>query len=261
MHIAGAKARRAAFHQEAANALIGFSPDDGDIGNAAVGNPHFGAVQNVRIAIEPRRRAHTAGGAARIRLGQSEAANRLASRDARQPALLLLLRAILVNWEHGQRTLHRHERAQTAIARLQLLAGQPITDRAQPGAAIPLEMHTEQTQLGNFRDKFAWKRAGLKMIPNYGQDALIDKLAHGIAHHTLLFAEQVIDIIQVGGRWHLYLVRCFRTGHSYCLPFVMVHRCTANYQIYKSWLSELDVSDVSDVSVVSVVSAQAGVRP
>src|ERR1700682_2962350 len=71
MHVAGAKAGRAALHQEAVNAIIGFGPDDGDIGNTTIGNPHFGTIQDIRIAIAPRRRAHTAGVAAPIRRSQA----------------------------------------------------------------------------------------------------------------------------------------------------------------------------------------------
>src|SRR5712691_3543183 len=145
MYVAGTKAGRAAFHQEAVNTIIGFGPDDGDIGNTAIGNPHFGAIQDVRIAIASRCCAHTAGVAARIRLGQPEAAYGLAARHTWQPALLLLLGTELVDGEHSQRALHRDERPQTTIARLQLLARQAVANRAQPGAAVALKVHPQQT--------------------------------------------------------------------------------------------------------------------
>ena len=55
-------------------------PDDRDVGDRAVGDPHLGAVQDPVVAVASRARAHRAGVGAGVRLGQAEAADRLAGR-------------------------------------------------------------------------------------------------------------------------------------------------------------------------------------
>ena len=90
MDITGSEAGGAALYQEAANAFIRFCPHDREIGNPAVGDPHFRAVQDVGVALTTRRGAHAAGVTAGIRLGQPEAANDFAACHTRQPTLFLL---------------------------------------------------------------------------------------------------------------------------------------------------------------------------
>ena len=82
-----------------------------------------------------------------IRLGEAEAADRLAGRHPGQPLLLLLLRAVLPDREHGQRALDRDQAAQAGVGGLQLPAGDAVGDRAHPGAAVTGQVHAEQAEL------------------------------------------------------------------------------------------------------------------
>src|SRR5579875_974570 len=102
--------------------------------------------------------------ASKIRLRQANTADDLTSCHFRQPALFLLFRAEGVNREHRQRPLHRDERAQPAIASLQLLAGKTITHSAETGASISFEVHPQQAKLGHFGYQLARKRPRLKML-------------------------------------------------------------------------------------------------
>ena len=61
--------------------------------------------------------------------------------------VLLLLAAVLRDRAHRQRTLHRHERAQTRVPRLQLGGRQPVLDRAAARAAVALDVHAQQPEL------------------------------------------------------------------------------------------------------------------
>ncbi len=189
MDIACCEAWRSALHEETSNAVLGPCPHDRQVSNAAVRDPHFRAVQHIGVAIAACCGTHTRGVAAEIGFCQSEAANYLAARHTRQPVLLLLLRAKGVNGEHGERALYRHKRTQTAIASLKFLAGQAIANGAQPGAAVAFEMHAQQTKSGNLGYEVAWEGASLKVLADNRQYALADKLAHGIAHHALFFAQ------------------------------------------------------------------------
>src|SRR5437660_588913 len=114
MNVAGGEARRAALDQEAANAVLGTRPDDGQVRDTAIGDPHLRAVQDISVAITACSGSHTRGVATGIRFSQSKAANHFAAGHARQPTLLLLLRAKRRDWEHSERTLHRDKRTQAA---------------------------------------------------------------------------------------------------------------------------------------------------
>ena len=55
--------------------------------------------------------------------------------------LLLLLAAPAMDREHRQRALHRAERAQPGVARLELQAREPVRRRRRARAAVALEVH------------------------------------------------------------------------------------------------------------------------
>ena len=70
---------------EAADAVVGLRPHDGDVGDAAVGDPHLRPVEDPVVAVAPRAGAHVGRVGAEVGLGQPEAADRLAGRHPRQP--------------------------------------------------------------------------------------------------------------------------------------------------------------------------------
>ncbi len=234
MNIVGAEAGCAALDQEATHALVGFSPDHSQVGDTAVGDPHLGPVQNIRVAVALRPGLHAARIAAGVRFSQAKAADNLATGHLWQPALLLLLRAKFPDWEHRQRALDRDKRAQAAIAGLQLLAGQPIADRAQTSAAVALQVHPQQAQRSQFRNQLARECAGLEMLADNWQHTLLHKLAHSIAHHPFFCAQKTVKIIKVGRR------RCCRTG-SKCIR----HRESAFRSKPRSMVSSMIISPAS----------------
>src|SRR5579875_143181 len=205
MHVARGEARRAAFHQEAANAVLSLCPDDRQIGDAAVGDPHLRAVEDIAVAIAACACLHAGGITAVVRLGQPKAADHLALRHPGQPALLLLLGAKRRDGEHRQRPLHRDKRAQAAIAVLKLLAGQPIGDGAHPRAAIALDVHAQQPKLSDLWDQRLGKGSRLEVFADNGQHTLAHKVAHSVAHKAFLIAEQVVYAIQIerGRQWRM----------------------------------------------------------
>jgi hypothetical protein len=127
----------------------------------------------------------------------------------------LLLRAKCKYWKHRQRTLHRNKRAQTAIARLQLLTGQPITNSAHARTPIPLQVHPQQAQLRQFMHQRTRERTSLEMLANNRQNPLPHKLAHRIPHQALLIRKRMIQIIKISSRRQRRLTRFsshFRTS-------------------------------------------------
>jgi hypothetical protein len=79
-----------------------------------------------------------------MRLGESEAANCFAACHCWQPALLLLIGSVGMNREHDETRLHRYEAAQAAIAALEFLANEAVTDTVEAGTVIAINRTTEQ---------------------------------------------------------------------------------------------------------------------
>src|SRR5271165_2925689 len=144
-----AEALCAARYDEAANRAaaavlaVGPSPHDRDVGETTAGDPRLRTVQDEIAARAASDGAHTGGVAAKIPFGQTETADRLAARHARQPRLLLLLSPELRKREHRKRALDRNEASQAGIARFELAAGETVRDGAGTRAAVAFQMHAE----------------------------------------------------------------------------------------------------------------------
>ena len=144
------------------------------------------------VRIEP-------GVGAGVRLGQPEAADRLARVHGRQPALLLLLRAPAPDRVHRERALHRDGAADARVARLQLLADEPVGHGARAGQPVALEVHPVEPELRELAEELARQDALLEPVAHLGQHAVAHELAHGVADRLLLVAEQRVEREEVAG--------------------------------------------------------------
>ena len=140
-----------------------------------------------------------AGIRAEIGLGQAEAADRLAARQARQPVPLLRLRAEGVDRIHHQARLHADERAQAGVAALELLVDQPVGDVVQPGAAVLCrQVGAEEAQLGDARGQLDRKGPVAEVLGDDRQVLVLDEVPGRVAHQALLWIEQLLDLVVVG---------------------------------------------------------------
>jgi hypothetical protein len=197
-------------HDEALDAVIGLRPDDRDVGEIAVGDPHFGAVDDPVAAVLLRARLHVGRVGAAVRFGQAEAADDLARRHLRQPVLLLLFAAVGVDRIHAQRRLHRGEAADAGIAAFEFLAGQAIADAVHARAAVfGRQRRAEQAEFGHFRYEFDRETALVEAVADDRQHALVGEARDGVLHHAFFFAEQGADVVKVGR-----VERCGRHGGS-----------------------------------------------
>src|SRR5262249_43903975 len=128
-----------------------------------------------------------------VRLGQAEAADLLAGVHCRQPPLLLLLGAPTPDREHRERALNRNEAADACVAGLELLADEPVHDRARLRQAVALEMHPEQPESRELRDQLGWELAALEPLADVRLDPLGDELAHSVADRALLVGEKGVE--------------------------------------------------------------------
>src|ERR1700757_5010001 len=79
-----------------------------------------------------------------MRLGQSEAADHLSARHARQVTLLLLLGAEGEDRIHAERGLHRDEAADPRVTALELLADEAVGDGVEARAVVAADRGAEQ---------------------------------------------------------------------------------------------------------------------
>ena len=140
--VLGREARGPPLDEEAAHAVLGACAQT--TATSAMEPMPIQRLTPSRTQPSPSRRAVVSmldGSRPGARLGQPEAADRLAAGHLRQPSLLLLLGAEGVDRLHRQRALHGHERAQPAVDGLELGAGEPVLDRAAARAAVALQVH------------------------------------------------------------------------------------------------------------------------
>ena len=202
LHLARAEAVAAALDQKAAHHVAAFLRDLGphqrDVGDVAVGDPALGAVETVAARHRPGARQHAAGIGAEIGLGQTEAADRLAARQARQPVALLLLGAEGEDRVHYQAGLHADEGAQAGVAALELLVDQAVGDVVQSGAAVLLrQVGAEEAELGDARGDLDRKGAVAEVPGDDRQVLVVDELPGRVARQPLLGIEQLLDLVVV----------------------------------------------------------------
>src|SRR2546426_2497793 len=175
-------ARREAFgallDEEAAKPLLGAGPDDGQVGDIPIGAPALGPADNPVVPVATGASGHAGRVGAELGLGQAEAADPPALRQPRQPALLLLFRAVAMDRKHAQGSLDRDKTAQPAVAALQFLAGESVHDVAHAGGTITLQMHAEHPQAGELGNDLHRKGGALEMLGHDRQEFLIDKASY-----------------------------------------------------------------------------------
>src|SRR5438132_7324343 len=148
MDLAGFESLGALLDQKSADPLLATGPDNRQVGDVAVRDPALRAIEHPVFSVATRPRRHPGRVGAKLRLGQTEAPDHLACRHPWEPVLLLLLRPIAMNREHGQRALHRNEAAQPTVATLEFLAGESINHVAHPRGATAMQVHAEDAELG-----------------------------------------------------------------------------------------------------------------
>ena len=131
-------------------------PDDEDVGDRRVGDPHLGAREDVAALDLLGAGAHATGVGAGVGLGQAEAADPFAGRQFRQVFPALLLGSISEDRVHHEARLDRHGRAIAAVDPFDGARDQAVTDIAEAGAAIfGRDGRAEQAELTEFAHDFA----------------------------------------------------------------------------------------------------------
>src|ERR671920_1877726 len=184
-------------HEEAANAVIGLGPHDCHVGYGSHPDPTLPAVQDPLRALLAGEGLHAGRIAPRLGLGEAEAAYRLTFGQPREPLVLLLLGAELVDGAHRERALHADEGPETRVAGLELHAGEAVLDGALAGAAVPGEVHAEQAPLAHLWHDLPGEDRVLPPASDVWLYPLLNKRADLLARRTLLVREQGVEVHKV----------------------------------------------------------------
>ena len=130
--------------------------------------------------------------------GQPEAADRFAGGHLRQPLLFLFLGAVLVDGAHGQRALHRDEGAQAGVAGFEFGGGQAVFHGGAAGAAVALQVHAEQAELGHLGHDLQREYGVLVPAGDVRLDRAVHKGADVVPQRELGITEQRIEVDQIG---------------------------------------------------------------
>ena len=209
--VPGGEAFVGTFHQESADPLsFQARPDDGDVGDAAVGDPRLVSVQHETAAGPPRARPHSGRIRSEVGFGEAKAADGPPGLEPGQPVGSLLLAAETVDGIHDQGVLDRDEAAQPAVAPLQLLHDEAVAHRFQAGAVVTGQAGSEVAEASHGLHQFQRKGPGLEMVFDDGQDPFFDERPNAVSNQPFLLGEQVVKAHEI---------HVFRHGDEYSSPW------------------------------------------
>src|SRR5258708_5888857 len=155
--------------------------------------------------------------------------------------------------EHAERALHRDEAAQSAVAALQLLAGEAVHHVAHPRGAVAVQVHAEDAETGELRHDLQREGCPLVVVGDDGKESLVDEASHRRADQSLLLGQQVVGAIEIhqlrqgepilrlcnarplSWEWRAWKIR-FRCGTSISETSARCCRSSASWR-WRSWVS------------------------
>ena len=133
-------------------AFVVFCPDDENVRDRRVRDPHLGPGEFVAAVDLAGSRLHATRVRAVIGFRQAEAADEFARCQLRQVLFALRLAAVSVNGVHHEARLHAHHRAVAGVDALDFARNQTVADIAQPGTAVALDRRAEQAELAHLTE-------------------------------------------------------------------------------------------------------------
>ena len=133
-----------------------------------------------------------------VGLGQRERAGLLDAGHARKPALALLVGAEQVDRAHRQAGLHAEERAEAAVAAVDLHVHEAPGERAHPRAAVALDVVADQAELAEAPEQRPGRLRALPVLVDRRQHLLVDEAPRAQEVIPLLVGELLADEEVVG---------------------------------------------------------------
>ena len=199
LDLVGGEAGGVGGHEEAADdTVVVLGPDEGDVGDAAVADPHLDAVEDVEVAVGAGGGLHGAGIGAAVVLGEAEATDDLAGGHLGEVAPLLLLGAVAVDGVHDQGALDAGEAAEAGVDALKLVHHQAVGDVVEAGGAVlGGQRRSEQADGAELPGEVTGGLAGLPPLADVGRGLVVEEVAGRRLHLLLLGREQVAELVEV----------------------------------------------------------------
>jgi len=167
---------------------LGVDVHDGGIGGAAVGDPGFGAVDDIGVAFFHGFGLQGSGIGACLRFGEGVAADFFAAGEGDEQAFFLFVGAITVDGIAVERILHGENHAGGSTAAGDFLDDDAISDVVEAGAAFGVrEGYTGEAELGGFFEKVAGEAAGFVEFFGVRLDFGFGEFADGFLQQLLFF--------------------------------------------------------------------------
>ena len=174
---------------------VGLGEDQRDLGDVAERDPHLRAADRPAAVGLGRAGAEVGGVGAGVGLGQAEAAEPLARAEPRQPLLLLLLGAPLLDRAGDQRGLDRDDGAGGGVGAADLLDDQPVADVVEAAAAVLFgDRGAEEADLAELARQLAVEAPVAVVVAGAREDLALGELPRRLADQLLLVAQLEVHL-------------------------------------------------------------------
>src|SRR5580658_176698 len=162
--------------------------NDGGIGGAAIGDPGFGAVEDVFVAVEDGFGLESGGVGAGLRFGEGVAADFFAACEGFEEFLFLFGRAIAMDGIAVERVLYGEDDAGGGAAAGDFFDDDGVGDVVESGAAFGFgEGDAGEAEFGGFGEEGAREVAGFVEFFGERTDFGFGEFANGFLEERLLF--------------------------------------------------------------------------
>ncbi len=175
---------------------VGLGEDQRHLGEVAEADPHLLAADRpARVGLGGAG-AQVGGVGAGVGLGQAEAAESLARAEPRQPLLLLLLAAPLLDRAGDERGLHGDDGAGGGVGAADLLDDQAVADVVEAAAAVLLgDRRAEVADLAQLAGQLAVEAGGAVVVAHPRGDLLVGEFARRFGDQALLVGQLKVHLI------------------------------------------------------------------
>src|SRR5207248_8242910 len=157
--------------------LFKLRPNHSDICDAARGNPHLFAIQNIPVAVFACAGPHTPWIGSEIGFSEPEAAQLFSRGHLREPGIFLLIGPKGMDGIHNKRGLHADEAANAGISTFKLLHQQSILDIVHARAAIAFERRAVEAEFAHRTHQFARETTFAVALLNDPDEIVLNKPA------------------------------------------------------------------------------------
>jgi len=199
VEVGGGEARGVALEEEAVDAVGSAGEDDGEVGDAAVGDPGFFAVEDEVIAVGGGGGGHAGGVGTEAGFGEAEGADEAARGELGEVFAFLLVGAEGEDGEHDEGALDGGEGAEAGVAALEFFEEEAVFDVGHAGKAVAVEVGAEEAHFAEGGDDLGGEGGGREGFADEGLDLFGDEAAGGGADELFFVGELGIDVEEVRG--------------------------------------------------------------